>query len=486
MTKQLELLHGVKRWTLMAAVFAFVSIPMPQFAAIPPQTIGETSISEVAKKSTPAVVSINVKFRSQDRSASFLHSNDRYYPDDPFDPFLQEFFGFRPRKFREAPGQRIETGQASGFIVSQDGYIITNAHVVQDASEVSATLTDGREFRAKIVGTDPSTDIAIVKIDAHNLPYLTLGNSDGLEVGQWVVAVGNPIGLQTSVTAGIVSAKGRNNLSLAKVEDFIQTDAAINRGNSGGPLLNLKSEVIGMNTAIVTHMGSGGYMGIGFAIPSNMIHQIMEELIQNGSVTRGFMGVSLQHIDYDLAQAFGLDKTEGALVSEVSKNSPAEKAGIKQGDVILEYNNRKIENIAALRNAIALMKPGSKVNLLILRNGRPIQTELTIGTNPEDGRTQKPGPESRLGLEVETLTPEMAKKMGVPDLTGVLIKSLKTRSAAALAGLRPGSVIAAVNHQEVQSAEEFYEALNRADPNRPLLLLVQQGAYIHFVSIKTH
>lgn len=486
MSNHVEIYSGMKQWTMLATLFAFVCIPMQGFPVDAMQGAGTVSVTGVAKKASPAVVSISVKAAIQDNSP-FLYNGRGYQFEEPFDlfndRFLQEFFG-SPRRER-APRQQ-QTGQASGFIVSDDGYILTNAHVVTNADEITVTLNDGREFNATVIGADPNTDVAVIKINTTNLPHLKLGNSDALEVGQWVVAIGNPLGLQTSVTAGVVSAKGRNNLSLARVEDFIQTDAAINRGNSGGPLLNLKSEVIGMNTAIVTNMGSGGYMGIGFAIPSNLIKHVKEELIQTGSVTRGFMGVTLQQINFDLAQAFGMDKTEGALVSDVSKDSPAASAGIKQGDVILRYNNKNIDNIATLRNGVSMMKPGSQVNLTILRDGRIINIPLSLGTYPDDQKKVSIQKENNLEIEVETLTPEGARKLGYIDMNGVIITGVKAGSPAASAGLHKGTLIVAVNHREIRSFEEFYHQLSLADKKSPVLLLVKQGEFMHFISIKTN
>lgn len=482
-----ELFSGIKRWTLCAALFAFVSVPIQGFPEPAIDGVGSGSVKEVAKKASPAVVSINVKFPAQDRNT--LYSNGQGYQyDDPYDffndRFFQNYFG-APGRRPNVPKESFQEGQASGFLVSKDGYILTNAHVVQNAVEITVTLNDEREFKGKVVGLDPNTDIAVVKIDGADLPFLSLGNSDSLEVGQWVVAIGNPLGLQTSVTAGVVSAKGRNNLSLARIEDFIQTDAAINRGNSGGPLLNLNSQVIGMNTAIVTNMGSGGYMGIGFAIPSNILSHVMKELIDTGTVTRGFIGVSLQQINHDLAQAFGLDRTEGALVSDVSKDSPAEKGGIKQGDVILEYNNKKIDNIATLRNAVSLMKPGSQATLTVLRNGKKMNIPLTIGANPDDHKPVLSMSGNKLGIEVEPLSSEMAKSLGDFAGGGVVIKSVKAGSPASIAGLRAGALIVAINHQQVRTPEEFRKLLKEADGAKPLLLLVKQGDFMRFVSIKT-
>ncbi|NGX42533.1 MAG: hypothetical protein K940chlam7_00813, partial [Chlamydiae bacterium] len=446
------------------------------------------SFTGVAKKAIPAVVSIQIKTPGQSHPSMFYNGPESG-DESPFDffndNFFQQFFNAprRERGRRSQPEEQLQTGQASGFIVSGDGYVLTNGHVVQNATEITISLNDGREFEGKLIGTDPNTDIALVKIDATNLPYLPLGNSDDLEVGQWVVAVGNPLGLQASVTSGIVSAKGRNNLDLAQVEDFIQTDASINRGNSGGPLLNLNGEVIGMNTAIVTSMGSGGYMGIGFAIPSNLAKHIMQEIIETGSVARGFMGVSLQQISQDLAQAFGLKSTEGALVSDVTKDSPAEKAGIQQGDVILEYDEKKVNNIATLRNAVSLMKPGSNINLTVLRKGRRKNISMTVGKFSENVAQAK-FKEDKLGIEVEALTPDIARNFGYSEMNGVIISNVEPRSPAAWAGIKQGTLIVAINHTEMQTIEEFHKILKEADSDKPILLLVKQGDYMHFVSIK--
>lgn len=329
----------------------------------------------VAKKAIPAVVSIKV----QAKKKSPFSGEDS--GEAPFDFFggqdLWQFFGLPKRE------SQVLSGQASGVLVSPEGHILTNSHVVHDMDAINVQLTDGREFKAKVLGEDPNSDLALIKIDGDNFPYLTLGNSDDLEVGQWVAAIGNPFGLQATLTVGVVSAKSRNNLDIVKYEDFIQTDAAINRGNSGGALLTLDGEVIGINTAIATNTGAG-YIGIGFAIPSNMAKHVMEEILSDGKVSRGFMGVTLQSIDYNLAQSFGLNKVEGALVTSVVKNSPADKAGLQVEDIILRYNDKPVENAAALRNAIYMMRPGTKVMLTILRKERQIQVPLEVADFTED------------------------------------------------------------------------------------------------------
>lgn len=431
----------------------------------------------VAEKDIPAVVSIQVKGEKL-RSSLFGGDDSDLSSDD----FFQHFFSIPGAK--TPPKQTIE-GQGSGFIVSPDGYILTNSHVVSDATEIKVVLNNDGEYKAKLIGFDPNTDIAVVKIDGKDLPYLKLGNSDDLKVGQWVAAIGNPLGLQASLTVGIVSAKSRNNLDLANVEDFIQTDAAINRGNSGGPLLNMSGEVIGINTAIVTNNGSGGYMGIGFAIPSNIARHVMDQLIKSGSVTRGFIGVFLQAVDNDLAHAFGLKHPEGALVSDVAKNSPAEKAGLKQGDIVQAYNKQPISNIGALRNLIALMTPGSKVSLTVIRNGNTMEIPVEIGAYPNT--TLAKGAvtvENKLGFEVQDLTPEIAHALGIKEDKGVVISKIDPNSIAAAAGLKKGALITAVNKKPVTSIEEFNAALKESPADKPVLLLIRQGDVIRFLSLK--
>lgn len=451
---------------LMQTAFSFAD-PQASQSSFP-------DFTSVAEKDIPAVVSIQVK--GERSNLSGFDDSDTFNND-----FFQHFFGV-PKK--DSSSKQTIQGQASGFIVSSDGYIVTNSHVVSDVSEIKVILNDEREFKAKLIGYDPNTDIGIVKIDATNLPYLKLGNSDDLRVGQWVAAIGNPLGLQASLTVGVVSAKNRNSLDLANVEDFIQTDAAINRGNSGGPLLNMAGEVVGVNTAIVTNNDSGGYMGIGFAIPSNIAQHVMEQLIKNGSVTRGFIGVSLQNIDNDLAQAFGLKQPEGALVADVSKNTPAEKAGLKQGDVIIAYNNRPISNIGSLRTIIALMNPGSKINLSIIRNGKMMEIPVEVGSYPTSQPKIAFSAGNKLGFEVQNLTPDIAHALGIKEEKGVIINKVDPNSSAAWAGLKKGALILEVNKKPVTSTDEFNEALANSPADKPVLFLIRQGDTIRFLSMK--
>lgn len=370
--------------------------------------------------------------------------------------------------------------QGSGFFVSADGYAMTNAHVVKGADKITLVLTDGREMDATLVGADPHTDIAVVKVEGSDFPYVSFGDSDDIEVGEWVVAIGTPFQLEASLTVGVVSARGRQNLRITDYEDFIQTDAAINPGNSGGPLLNLKAQVIGINTAIVSR--SGGYMGIGFAIPSNMAKQIMDQIIEKGIVTRGFLGVSLQPVDKDIADAFNLQKAEGALISEVIKDSPADKAGIKQGDIIIEYNKIPLKSLQNFRKDISMTAPGSTVQLKVNRKGEILSIAVQLGSASDN--TASEGVVQKLGMEIENLTPDVAKQLGYSSKEeGVVITKVKPGSLAALAGMRPGFLIQAVNHRKVNSVSDFNDAITQME-NKRALFLVRQGNVTRFYSIK--
>jgi len=446
----------------------------PTCVCSPAQT--SKAFTSVAKKSIPAVVFIKIQSNSVDQEESNYQNPYDFNGDD----FFNRFFGLPGRG---SPSQRSQPqlSQGSGFLVSADGYIMTNAHVVKGADKITAVLNDGKEMEATLIGADAHTDIAVIKIEGKDFPFLPLGNSDEMDIGEWVIAIGSPFQLEASVTVGVVSAKGRQNLKITDFEDFIQTDAAINPGNSGGPLINLNAEVIGINTAIVSR--SGGYMGIGFAIPSNLAKNIMNQIIEKGSVTRGFLGVSLQPVDKDIADAFNLPKPEGALISEIVKDSPAEKAGLKQGDIILECNGVAVKSLHTFRNEISLMNPGTNINLKVNRKGEIIPITVSLGTansvlNIGSTLIQK------LGMEIETMTPDVAKQLGyTPKDEGVVITKIKPGAAAAQVGLRPGFLIQAVNHKKVVTVEEFNEEISKPDTKR-ILLLVRQGNVTRFYSIK--
>lgn len=435
----------------------------------------------LAKRSIPAVVSIKVTGK---RKISPFQDKENPMEDE----LWQYFFGFPQQRQRERQSPSM-LGQASGFLISADGLIMTNSHVVHDSDNIMVQLNDGREFSAKFLGEDANTDIALIKIESKDLPFLILGNSDNLEVGEWVAAIGNPLGLQATFSVGVVSAKGRNNLDILRLEDFIQTDAAIYKGNSGGPLLTLDGRVIGINTAIATNESSG-YMGIGFAIPSNIARHVMDEILFNGKVSHGFIGVTLQSIDSNLAQSFGLKKVEGAIVTSVLKGSPAEKAGLKVEDIILNYNQTPIESAATLRNAAYMMKPGTRVTLTVLRNDQTLQIPVEIGNFKEDSETasaeQSRHTENTLGVEVTELTPEIAKNLGYTAEKGVVISKVAPSGAAAFAGIKKGALILSVNRKKVETVTQFNEALKSSPKGTPVLVQIKQGNLNAFLSIKTN
>jgi serine protease Do len=431
---------------------------------------------EAAKQAQPGVVSVKSRMK---KSASRWQDDEEMGQFGP-EEFWERFFGMPMPDQRPPKAQRPRFAYGSGFIVSQDGYILTNNHVVERADAVTITLSDGKEYPAKVVGTDPSTDIAVLHIDATGLPALILADSSTVEVGEWVLAVGNPFGLQETVTSGIISAKGRSDLDIVRVEQFFQTDAAINMGNSGGPLVNLHGDVIGMNTAIASN--NGGHMGIGFAIPSNLLSDVMQALIKNGRVTRGYLGVALQRVDADIATAVGLDKPQGALVAEVLPGSPAEKAGLQSGDVVLELNNKPVEGLGALRGAVGLMKPGDQAVLKIRRNGQDMTITATISENPEN-ESQGSSVEETTGLMLEPVTAELAKRYNLDTKTGLLIVKIDPESQAYQSGLRSGHVVLAVNGRSVATVEDFAQAIQSISSGGRVLLQVKVGQSIRFVPL---
>ncbi len=430
--------------------------------------------AQIAKKALPAVVSVRTQYPQ--RASSREEMNEQQPFGQPFpDDFFERFFGF-PMPEQKTPRR----GQGSGFVVAAEGFILTNNHVVREAEQITVSFTDGREFPAKIVGTDPNTDVALLKIEATDLPFLTLDNSDGLEIGEWVMAVGSPLRLQGSVTVGVVSAKGRSDLEIAQIESFIQTDAAINPGNSGGCLLDMDGKVIGMNTAIATN--SGGYMGIGFAIPSNILKHVMDQLRTSGHVTRGYLGVALQKIDSKLASHFNLDRSEGALITEVIKESPADKAGLQSGDVVLKVNGKAIDNVGALRSVIALMKPDETITLSIIRDKKPMDITVVIGTHPES-EVAINDLQTRIGFLLQDITPELAQQLNIGTDHGVIIKHVEPDSAAQDAGLRRGMIILSVNQKPVNSSEEFFKIMKDLQNQEHILLQVKSGQVVRYITL---
>jgi serine protease Do len=449
------------------------------------------AIAQIAQSASPAVVSVRVE-----KTVAIQNPFGSGEFQDPF----EQFFGKDFQKFFNEPGPgehffRFETpmpqskqlvrGLGSGFIVDSTGYILTNNHVVSDSDKVIVKLAKGAEYTAKVVGTDVPTDLAVVKIDAGELPTLELGDSDKLKVGQWVIAIGNPFGLTSTVTVGVVSAKGREGIGIEDYEDFIQTDAAINMGNSGGPLLNARGKVIGINTAIVGG-NSGGSIGIGFAIPSNMAKVVYQQLKEKGKVTRGYVGIVIQQLTPDLAKHFNITGEKGILISEVTKDSPAEKAGLKRGDVITKLNNKQVDDIAEFRNNIAMKMPGTKVELTVIRDGKEENVPVVIGKlSPETklkASSAKPG--VNIGLTVQNLTNELAAQLGYKGEKGVVITSVEPGSPADDAGLKTGMLIEQVNQQPVTNVDEFQAEIQKETKTGSVLLLIRYKNYTEYVIIK--
>jgi serine protease Do len=435
--------------------------------------------TSVAEKAMPASVYLRVEINPADNDMfGRMDPNGSPFEDD----FLKKFFGFpqgRPMQPRK------EEGSGSGFIVSPDGLIMTNHHVIAGADKIEVTLHDGQVRTAKLIGSDPRTDLAVLKIekvDNQDYPYLEFGDSEELKVAEWVLAIGSPFQLEASVTQGVISAKGRQGLNITDQEDFIQTDAAINPGNSGGPLVNLDGKVIGINTVILSR--SGGFMGIGFAIPSNMARHVMDQIVNKGSVTRGFLGIELQTVDKDIAEGFNMSKAEGVLVSSVAHNSPAENAGIETGDIILELNGKAIKTRESFRNQISMMDPGSEVKLKVFRKGKPLFLTVKLGSNSDV--TSTPAIFSqKLGIEVETLSGDLSRQLGYTmGEEGVVITKIKPGSPAAMAGLRPGNLIMSINHKKVANIADYEEAIGESGQNKRVTLLVKVGKSSRYVVLR--
>jgi serine protease Do len=403
------------------------------------------------------------------------------------DEFFRRFFG-NPRG-GDDERQKVR-GLGSGVIVSNDGYILTNNHVIREADKVTVMVSENKKYTAKVIGADPQTDLAVIKIDASDLPAATLGNSDDVRIGQWVIAVGNPFELLHTVTAGIISAKGRSSVGLAQYEDFIQTDASINPGNSGGALADLDGNVVGINTAISSP--SGGNVGIGFAIPINMAKKIMDELVTKGKVTRGYLALMPQDVDESLAKGLKLKSTAGALVGDVTAAGPADKAGIQRGDIITSFNGKKVENSNQLRAIVADAEPGSTAKVILLRNGREVTLPVVLGERPKEfadrGAGEQEEPEAqtgeKLGLSLQTLTPEIARQLSYQNEDGVVVGGVTAGSPADDAGLRRGDLIKEVNRSEVTSVQQFTRAVGRLQSGDSAVLLVRRGQGTFYAAIQ--
>jgi serine protease Do len=445
-----------------------IDLPLGGDPGVPLTT---TTFTNVAERVMPAIVTITSSRTVRNASTPMPFSND---------PFMRRFFG-NPFQDGEPRDEEVR-GLGSGVIVSRDGYILTNNHVVNEADKVQVRFDRNKSLDATIVGTDPRSDLAVLKVDAKDLPALPFGDSDNVKIGEWVVAVGTPFGLDRSVTVGIVSAKGRSNVGVADYEDFIQTDAAINRGNSGGALVNLDGELIGINTAIATQ--TGGSNGVGFSIPIKMAQYIMNSLIEDGKVSRGWIGVNIATLDSRLAKGLGLPSdATGVVISGVQDGSPADKAGLKSNDLILKLDGFPVADNQELRNRVATTKPGTKISLEILRDGRTRMVDVQLeelpsnlaentGREAPEDEVDEPGAtESELGIQARTLTSDMAREMDLQESRGVIVTQVAPGSPAMRAGLRADDLVLEVNREPVQTVEDFRAAVKKAGDDLTMRVL---------------
>ncbi|HEY5040408.1 MAG TPA: DegQ family serine endoprotease [Verrucomicrobiae bacterium] len=461
-------------------VSADLNVPLDQ-TSVPRDGLPRGSYAPIVDKVAPAVVKIDTTATIKTASAELAPQFNN--------PFFQQFFGNQFGRMipPQSSAPEIEHGVGSGVIITKDGYILTNNHVVDDAKNVKVTLPDGRVFTAKVIGRDPKTDVAVVKIDAKNLPVVVLADSSNVKVGDVVLAIGNPFGVGQTVTAGIVSAKDRGNMGIEDYEDFIQTDAAINPGNSGGALVDIDGRLIGINTAILSH--TGGSQGVGFAVPSDLARNVMESLVQNGRVTRGYLGVMIQSITPELEQQFNLKNMTGALVGDVVPNGPADHAGLKDGDVVLEFNGQKVADSRELQLTVADTKPGSKVPVEILRNGDKKTLEVTVKQLPgteqlaSDNSPNAQDTGTLNGVGVGDLDPQTRQQFHIPqNVHGAVITQVDPTSASADAGLKPGEVIESINRHPVKDADDAVRLTDNIT-NKKTLVRVWDGGGSHYIVV---
>ena len=435
--------------------------------------------ADIAKRVTPAVVNITVSKQSAVPMSGM-----------PFDP-MREFFGSPGKpgtspRHKQSPMPNLQ-GAGSGVIVSSDGYVLTNNHVVEEAQEITVTLPDKREFSGTVVGLDPQTDLAVIKIDATDLPFVRWGNSSHLQVGEYVLAVGNPFGLNSTVTLGIVSALGRGGMGITQYEDFIQTDAAINPGNSGGALVNTQGELVGINTAIFSR--TGGYQGVGFAVPTKLAKPIYASLMKTGSVVRGFLGVGIQAVTRDLADSFNLDKPEGALVTNVMAGGPADQAGIQRGDVIIEYEGQVVEDPRMLQGQVVSTVVGNKISLVVVREGQKVTLQPVIREKDEPVKVAQANPMKQdgpfAGVAVQDLDGRMAQQLGIAKkVSGVVVMEVTPGSQAERAGLAQGDVISEINRKPVRSEKDFLQVVSHLENQKDALLFIYRGKGALYLTVK--
>lgn len=436
----------------------------------------------LAKKMKPLVVNISTTAVSEGRGGG-QDFGSPFGEEDPFNDFWRRFFGGPGGPGGPGPrGPQRQRSSGSGFLIDSDGSILTNNHVVENAQKIIVKLSDDSEHEAKVIGRDPKTDIAVIKIEAKNsLPMAVLGDSDRLEVGEWVVAIGNPFGLDSTVTSGIVSAKGRH-INQGPYDNFIQTDASINPGNSGGPLINLRGEVVGINTAIFTR--SGGNIGIGFAIPVNLVKELLPQLRGKGKVTRGYLGVLIQKVTPEIADSLGMERGYGALVANVSKDGPAEKAGVKVGDVIVEFDGKEVKDSADLPIIVARTQVEKKVRMKVLRDKKEVLLNVAVGELKEEEVVASVPEKGELGMTVQRLTPQIAESLGLEKTEGVVVTQVEPGSAADESGIRRGDVILEIDRKAVRNVEEYRKSLAAIRKGRGVLFLVRRGENTLFLALK--
>jgi serine protease Do len=471
--RTLLILGLIFSFSLGAWSYTYASDPKISQQSIDILTKIGNAMAEIAEAVKPTIVNISTTrtIKIQEGASPFFE-----------DPFFRRFFGDQFRQFR-MPKERKAASLGSGVIVDSNGYILTSNHVVQGAEEIKVTLSDNREFKGKIIGTDPMTDIAVIKIDAKDLPAIKWGDSEKLRVGETVLAIGSPYGLSQTITSGIVSAVGRANVGIADYEDFIQTDAAINPGNSGGALVNVRGELIGINTAIFST--SGGYQGIGFAVPTNMAKTVMDSLIKKGKVIRGWFGVTIQALTPELAKQFNLKEDKGALIGDVIEGSPAEKAGLQRGDVIIEYEGKKIDEPYQLRNMVANTAPGQEVEIKIIRENRTETKKVTIGELPAEMQKPSTGEYNNLlkGVTVQDLIPEIYKRFNLPiKLKGVIVSNVAEDSPASMV-LMQGDVIQEINKQKITNFKDYEKVVSGIKPGEDILLFIFRSGSSLYITL---
>ena len=477
------LASGALIWSVHSLTLSHASNLLPQGAASAAVVQTAPGFADIAKRVTPAVVNITTVMTENVADASPV-------PDELRER-MEEFFGkpFGPRG--RQPGNPFDhraprRGQGSGVIISSDGYIVTNNHVIAQAREVSVTLPDKREFMGKIIGVDPKSDLAVVKVNASHLPAIAWGDASNLQVGEYVLAVGNPFGLNSTVTLGIVSAVGRGQMGITQYEDFIQTDAAINPGNSGGALVNTKGELVGINTAIFSQ--TGGYQGVGFAVSTTMARPIYESLVKSGKVVRGYLGIGLQGLNQDLAASFGLKDVKGALINDVKAGSPADQAGLKQGDVIVRYQGNPVDDGVALQRLVTSTAVGVKVALSVIRDGRERELTVRVGEQPDESKVAKvqqgDSEDALSGLVVEEIDQDTARQLGFQGTRGVVVTRVDPDSGAERAGFSAGDVIQEMNRRPIKSVKDFEKASAGLKKGANVLILINRRGNSLFVSVK--